>query len=835
MRNLRYALRTLFRAPFVTIVAIVSLALGVGANAAIFSLFYQMLLKPLPVQEPARLVNFGSPGPKPGSQSSNQTGGVDEVFSYPMFRDLEKSQPAQTVFTGLAAHRAFGANLAYKGQTLNGQGVLVSGSYFPTLGLRPALGRLLDANDDRVIGESHVVVLSHAYWQTRFAASPGVLNDTLIVNGQSLTIVGVAPREFTGTTLGNTPQVFVPITLRETMSPGWKGFDNRTSYWAYLFARLKPGVTLEQALAAINVPYQAILNDVEAPLQKGMSAPTMAKFRAKEITLKPGSQGQSTVSGEARSPLLLLLGVTGFVLLIACANIANLLLARGARRAGEMAIRLSLGAGRGQLIAQLLTESLLLATLGGIAGLVVAFWTLQLIASLLPAEAAMTLPLTLSGTAILFSAAMVLGTGLLFGLFPALHSTRPDLLSALKGQSGQPSGARGASRFRTSLATAQIALSMMLLVSAGLFTKSLFNVSRVELGVKIDNMILFGISPELNGYTPERSRQFFERLEDELAATPGVTGVTASLVGILSGDNWGNDVSVQGFQKGPDTDANASYNEIGAGYFRTLGIPLIAGREFTRADRTDGGKVAIVNEAFAKKFNLGTDVVGKWMSMDSRAAKLDIQIVGFVKDAKYSSVKRTVPPQFFRPYVQDKDLGSMVYYVRTSQEPEQIIPTVIKVVARLDPNLPVESPKTMVRQITDNVFLDRMISVLSAAFACLATLLAAVGLYGVLAYTVAQRTREIGLRMALGAAPARVRTMVLRQVAWMTLIGGIIGLGTAAYLGRVAESMLYQLTGRDPLVLIAAAIGLTLVALIAGFIPAHRASKIDPMLALRYE
>jgi predicted permease len=835
MRNLRYALRTLFRSPFVTIVAIVSLALGIGANAAIFSLFYQMLLKPLPVQAPARLVNFGSPGPKPGSQSSNQAGTQDEVFSYPMFRDLEKSQPAQTVFTGLAAHRTFGANLAYKGQTLNGQGVLVSGGYFPTLGIQPALGRLLDANDDRVVGESHVVVLSHAYWQTRFAASPSVLNDTLIVNGQSLTIVGVAPRDFTGTTLGNTPQIFVPITLHETMTPGWKGFDKRTSYWAYLFARLKPGVTIEQARAAINVPYHAILNDVEAQLQQGMSAPTLVKFRAKAITLKPGSQGQSTVSGEARSPLLLLLGVTGFVLLIACANIANLLLARGARRTGEMAIRLSLGASRWQLITQLLTESLLLSTLGGIAGLVVAFWTLQLIASLLPAEAAMTMPMTLSGSAVLFSAGLVLGTGLLFGLFPALHSTRPDLLSALKGQSGQPSGARGAARFRTSLATAQIALSMMLLVSAGLFTKSLFNVSRVELGVKVDNMIIFGISPELNGYTPERSRQFFERLEDALAATPGITGVTDSLVGILSGDNWGNDVSVQGFQKGPDTDANASYNEIGPGFFRTLGIPLLAGREFTRADTADGAKVAIVNEAFAKKFNLGTDVVGKWMSMKSRADKLDIQIVGFVKDAKYSSVKKAVPPQFFIPYAQDKQLGAIVFYVRTSQATEQTIPTVIKVAAQLDPNLPVESPKTMARQITDNVFLDRMISVLSAAFACLATLLAAVGLYGVLAYTVAQRTREIGLRMALGAAPALVRTMVLRQVAWMTLIGGIIGLGTAAWLGRVAESMLYQLTGSDPLVLVAAAIGLTLVALIAGFIPAHRASKIDPMLALRYE
>src|SRR6266511_938625 len=288
MRNLKYALRTLFRSPFVTIVAIVSLALGIGANAAIFSLFYQMLLRPLPVQEPARLVNLGAPGPNPGSQSCNQAGGCDEVFSYPMFRDLEH---VQTVFSGLAAHRLFGANLAYKGQTLNSQGLLVSGSYFPTLGLQPALGRLLGSDDDRHQGEAHVVVLSHAYWQTRFAASPTVVNETLIVNGQALTIVGVAPHDFDGTTLGAKPQVFVPITMRESMQPGWKGFDKRTSYSFYLFARLKPGVSLEQARAGINVPYHAILNDVEAQLQQGMSAPTMARFRAKEVTLAPGSQG----------------------------------------------------------------------------------------------------------------------------------------------------------------------------------------------------------------------------------------------------------------------------------------------------------------------------------------------------------------------------------------------------------------------------------------------------------------------------------------------------------------------------------------------------------------
>jgi predicted permease len=831
MLNVKFALRTLFKTPFVTIIAIISLALGIGANAAIFSLFDQMLLRPLPVREPERLVNLGAPGPKPGSNSCNNAGGCDVVFSYQMFRDLER---VQTVFTGIAAHRTFGANLASRGQTSSGEGMLVSGSYFPVLGLQPALGRLLGPDDDRVIGESHVAVLSYAWWQSRFGLDPSVLNDTLIINGRSMTIVGVAPRGFDGTTLGTRPQVFVPITMREFMQPGFKGFDRRQSYWAYLFARLKPDVTIDSARAALNGQYRSIINDVEAPLQKGMSDQTMARFRAKVITVEEGPRGQSSVSREARTPLLLLLSVTGLVLVIACANIANLLLARSAARAGEMAVRLSIGASRWQLVTQLLTESCLLALFGGIAGLLVARWTLDLMASMLPAT--QTLQWSIEPRVILFAAALTIGTGLLFGLFPALHSTRPDLLSTLKGQAGQPSGARAASRFRTSLATAQIALSMALLVSAGLFTKSLFNVSRVDLGIKADNVVTFGIAPELNGYLPERSKALFERLEDELAAMPGVTGVTAGLVAVLAGNNWGSSVSVEGFKWGPDLDTESRYNEIAPAYFSTLGIPLIAGREFTRADGATGPKLAIVNEAFAKKFNLGRDVVGKRMSNNGGAnAKLDIEIIGLVQNAKYSEVKQQVPAQFFRPYRQDERVGFLTYYVRTSLDPNELVGAIPKVVARLDPNLPVENLRTFPQQVRENVFLDRFISVMSASFAGLATLLAAIGLYGVLAYTVTQRTREIGLRMALGAAPGRVRSMVLRQVGVMTIIGGVIGLAAAIGLGKLAESLLYEMKSRDAVVLVSSAVLLTLVALGAGLIPAHRASRIDPMRALRYE
>jgi len=835
MSNLKFAFRTLFKTPFVTIVAIVSLALGIGANAAIFSLFNQMLLQPLPAAEPNRLVNLLVPGPKPGSQSCNQAstrGNCDDVLSYPMFRDLEREQQ---VFAGLAAHRVVSANIAYGGQTVNGDLLLVSGSYFGVLGIQPAVGRLIGPGDDRIIGESPVVVLSHGFWTTRFAADRGLLNQTMIVNGQAMTIVGVAPRGFTGTTIGAEPKVFVPLTLRKPVNPWSERMDNRRNYFLYVFGRLKPGVSIEQARASLDPQYRAIVNDVEATLQTGMSPQTLARFKTKPILLEPGARGQSAIPNTARPSLRLLLGVTAFVLIIACANIANLLLARSAARAGEMAVRLSIGASRGRLVFQLLTESLLLAVLGGIAGMFVAQWTLDLIASLLPNFAATTLDFHVDRTAMLFGAALTIGTGLLFGLFPAIHSTRPDLVSSLKGQAGQPSGGRAAARFRTSLATAQIALSMALLVSAGLFTKSLMNISRVDLGVKVDNVIMFGLSPELNGYTPARTKQLFERLEEELAALPGVNGVTSALVPLLGGSNWGNDVAVEGFPAGPDTDTNSRFNEVGPEYFRTLGVPLIAGREFRRADGAGAPKVAIVNEAFAKKFNLGRDAVGRRIGNRGDKEGLDTQIVGLVQNAKYSEVKREVPPLFFRPYRQDDRLGNITFYVRTSLDPEQFLPNVPKVVAKLDANLPVEDLRTMPQQIRQNVFLDRMISVLSAAFAGLATLLAAIGLYGVLAYTVSQRTREIGLRMALGAAPSRVRGMVLRQVGVMTIVGGVIGLTAAIWLGRLAQSLLFEMKGYDPVVLVSAAAALTVVALGAGFVPAHRASQVDPMQALRYE
>ena len=835
--NLRLAVRSLFKNPFVTVIAILSLGLGIGANAAIFSLFDQILLRNLPVPEPTGLVNLSSSGPKgQANVTCDFIASCDYVFSYPMFRDL---QQAQTPFTGIAAQVLSNANLSYERQTQSGFALSVSGSYFPVLGLRPALGRLLDPSDEQAPGEAQAIVLSYNYWRARFNESPAVLNQRLVVDSHPLTIVGVAPKGFDGTVVGMMPDVFVPMSM---YGGGFAAsvLTQRLRYFLYLFARLKPGVSLGEAAAAINGPYHNILNGVEAPLQK-MNAQTLAEFKSRTLKLEPGQRGKSELYDQARVPLTLLIGITGLVLLIACANIANLLLARAATRTDEMAIRLSIGASRGQLIAQLLTESCLLAVFGGIFSLLIAQWTLHLIASVIRPELGAPelagIRYVLDRRAIVFAAALTLGTGILFGLFPALHSSRPDLVSALKGSSGQPGGSRVAARFRWSLATAQIALSMALLILAGLLTKSLWNASRADLGFRSDNLVTFSVSPWLNGYSPRRIVALYERIQDGLRTLPGVTGVTSSNVGLFGGDKtaelWETHLRVQGYPFGLDTDTNARWANVGADYFRTLGIPLISGREFTVSDADGTPKVAIVNQEFVRKFNLGNDAMGKKIGLYGAAP--DIAIIAVARNAKYSELRGEIQPEFFLPYRQRSEVSGNTFLIRTGRNPERLLATIPPLLASIDSNVPVDGLRTMSEQFQAYITISRVTGVLSAAFAVLATLLAAIGLYGVLAYTLTQRTREIGIRMALGADPSRVRRMVFSQVAWMTGIGGAIGLAAALALGRFAESLLFRLNARDPMVLGVSGFLLAVVAFAAGLIPARRAARLDPLNALRYE
>ena len=819
------------KSPIVSIVAILSLALGIGANTAIFSLFEQTLLRKLPVVNPNELVNLTSNGPRSGSNSTNNAGSSESIYSYPMFRDLER---LQTVFTGVAAHRSFGANLAYMGQTSSEGGVYVSGSYFPLLGLKPAAGRLIGPDDDRTPGEHRLVVLAHAYWKEKFNADPNIVGRAMIVNGASMTIMGVAPEGFSGTTLGSVPSIFVPISMRQALTPRWKGLNDRRDYWAYVFARLKPGVSLVEAQASIQGTYIGLIRDVELSLQKGMSERSKARFLGQQMTLLPGDRGQSSFLTVGQTPMVLLFSIAGFVLLIACANIANLLLARSANRSKEFSIRLSLGASRAQVITQLLTESMVLALLAGATGLFVAYSTGMGILTFLPADAAEIFDPGVRPATIAFSLFVSLIAGFLFGLFPAIHSSKLDLAGAMKDQAGNLSATGAASRFRRILVTAQIALSLMLLISAGMFLNSLINVLNVKLGMRTENMITFGISPELNQYTGERSRALLEQLERKAAAIPGVQGASVSMVPLIAGNNWGSNVSVDGFQAGPDTDTHSSFNEIGAGFFKLMSVPLVKGREFTESDGPATPKVAIINEAFQRKFGNGRSLLGSRMQRGD-GGKNDIEIVGVVKDVKYSEVKDAVPPVFYVPYRQNPTIGSVSIYVGTAIPPQNVIPALRQVVAELDPNLPMVDLKTLEAQVQENIGLDRMISTLSAAFALLATLLAAVGLYGVLAFAVTRRTREIGIRLAIGADASDIRNLVMREVAWMIVIGVAVGLPAAIALMRYAESLLYEIRSSDPLIPAASVLLISAISLAAGYLPAMRAMRVEPLIALRYE
>jgi predicted permease len=811
------------------------LALGIGANTALFSLFHQILMQPLPVPEPQGLVNLSADGPRYGSQSCGLAGGCKYTFSYPMFRDLEARQ---TAFTGIAAHRGFQANVGYEEKTLDAGGMLVSGRYFSVLGLQPALGRLIGPQDEPQLGESAVVVISYEYWRSRFGGNPDIVNERLTVNGQPLTVIGVAPAGFSGTTTGVRPQIFVPLTLAWHVRPtAPRNYDDRRAYWLYLFARPNPGVTVEHASGTFNGLFSGIINEFDAPLNKNMTGDVRERFLNQQITLEPGARGQTVIPETTAQALKLLLGVTVLVLLIVCVNIANLLLASGASRAGEMAIRASIGGSRRHLMSQLLTESIVLAIIGGLAGLPVAAFTLDIIIAILPAQFANQLSIHLSAAAMTFAAAVSLSTVLLFGLLPAMRATRTNPALAIKEHATQSTGGRRMARFRASLVTAQIAFSTVLLVLAGLFTHSLMNVARVNLGIEVDSLVSFAVSGRSNGYSRERTTALFDRIEEELAVLPGVTGITSASIPLIANAGTGNSVSVEGFEGGPGVDNGSRRNEVSPAFFRTLSIPLLAGRDFTDADTLGAPKVAIVNQSFVRKFNLGSGAVGKRFSgyPYDNVRKVELEIVGVVADAAYSQVKDTIPAQYFQPRRQSEEPGSVTYYMRAGIDPGTLMRSIPGVVSRIDPNLPVNGLKTMRRQVEENVYVDRMVAMLSAGFAGLATLLAAIGLYGVLAYNVAQRTREFGLRLALGAKPGRLRAMVLRQVGWMALIGGVIGVAAAIAIGRSAQALLFGLSGHDPWVLAAALAALSAVVLVAGYLPARRASDISPMEALRYQ
>jgi predicted permease len=831
MTSLRITLRGLARTPGFTTIAILSLALGIGANTAIFSLLDQVLLRMLPVKNPRELVFLYHPGPVQGSYSSDEDGRPS--FSYRMFRELQQQQ---TPFSGLAGARMVSASLSYRNSASRARTDAVSGNYFEVLGVRPAIGRVFTDDDDRAPGERSVAVLSYAYWSSRFGADASVLNQTLILNGYPMTVVGVAQKGFAGEKPGSPPDVFVPVTMYKEITPGWNGFDNRKVYWLPLFARLKAGVTLEQAAVAINAAYRGqIEQDVQ--LLSRPTATLLEQFRAKKIILKPGEYGRGGLRDQSRQPALLLMGMTVLVLLISCANVANLQLARAAARTREIAIRLAMGASRLQLIRQLLSEACVLALAGGALGLAAAYATMRAVIAFLPpaSDFADVLSSRLDARALLFCLTVSILTGFVFGLFPALQSTRPDLAPTLKDQSGQSTASGSANFVRKSLVTAQVAISLLLLISAGWFGRTLVNLRNIDLGMRVDHLLMLSIAPRLNRYTDQAAYQLYDQLTQRLAAIPGVKLVSAGTNPPVSGNSDGTNLTVPGYIPPNDDAADANYDHVGADYFRTMGIPLIAGREFTQADNATAPKVAVVNETFVRHFLPEQNPLGHRFAIGGGRVTPDIEIVGVIKDAKYAQMKEEPQRVFDLPHRQIKQQDGLYFYLRTAIEPEQITAQIRRELATLDPNLPIREMKTMQDQIDENLFAERIVSTLTAGFAALATMLAALGLYGVLAYNIARRTREIGIRMALGADAASVRALMIREVGWMVAIGTVAGLGAAMAAGKLVQSMLYGMQPWDPATFGAAAAILLFVALAAAYIPTRRATGVDPFVALRYE
>jgi len=835
--RLRIAFRGLWKNQVITVSAIISIALGIGASTAMFTIYDEYLLRPLPVPNAGRLVNFSAPGPKPGSHAPDiVTGGMDEIFSYPMFHDLEK---AHRVFTNIAAHRTTSYIITWRGTGDRQPAKLVSGEYFSALGLKPVIGRLLTPDDGKAAGEALVAVLSYDYWQSRFGGDPDVLNQVITINNtQPTTIVGVAPKGFTGTTLGAPARIFIPI-------PTFTGvgyLDNRSYYWLNVFGCLKPGVTLEQAAAAINVQYHNIINEYDAPSIEqmvGANNPIMQQFREKQLILKQGSRGQSIVPETNGERLRTRMGSALLLLIIACMNITNLLVVRGMARTGEIALRVSIGATRGQIIRQLLSESFILVFIAGAAGVLAAHWILRFIASMYPSSATAVFSFSMNETALLFAVIMTFAVGVLVGLFPAFHGARNDVTPLLKEQAGQTTGSKSAARVRAALIVAQIALSLTLLMVSGLFAKNFYKIINTDIGMNTNNIAIFSVQPSDNGYTPQRAAQFIERLEEELAATPGVVSVTSSNMLMFHLESLSNTVNVEGAIS--DLGKNLRIELAGANYLRTFNTQLIAGRDFTDADIHGTGKKAVIaNEAFAELFNLGRDVVGKHVSLPT-GGSLDYEIVGLAKNARYTNILEEPQPFLFVPYTRAESafgtigVRSRVFYVKTALPEESVLPQLRGLVSRIDPAFPVENMTTMTQIIRDNTSNARLSYTLAVAGACMAMLLTAVGLYGIFAHDVARRRREIGLRMALGATRGRLCLMFLSRAALITLTGCVIGLGLSIFAVKQIQSQLYKFEGFDTGMFIGAAALLFVIMMLAVLIPVRRAVVAEPLESLRTE
>lgn len=830
MSEMRLAARSLLKSPVFTVVAVVSLALGIGANTAMFTLVDQILLRLLPVKDPQELVQFRLEGGRVGSQSGDGL----HTFAHPQYVDF---RDRNTVLSGLAGFRVEDTGLTWGDRSEMVRIGLVSGNYFDVLGVLPHAGRLLSPDDDRYKNQHPVAVLQYDFWRTRFAGKKSIIGSKIQLNGSPFTVIGVAAPGFEGTDAGIPTKIWAPVMMKPAITTNWDALDDTRDAWFYLIGRLKPGVSMAQAQSSLRVTYsqrqqEELKGEIfqKFPDQK-------ERFLKQVFSLVPAEKGQSAIRERAEKPLIVLECLVGVVLLIACANVANLLLARAASRQKELAVRTALGASRWQIVRQLLIEHSMLALAGGLAGLAISVPLAAGLMRFIPLNPAdLSLTTTPDARILAFTAAITLLTALVFGLTPALRASRVDPGATLKAEAGAVAGGHGHVRLRKTLVAFQVGLATVLLVSAGLFVRTLRNLEKVDLGFKADSVVMFGVRPA-TVYEDSRKLQVYRALLENLRAVPGVKAAGANRARLLTGGRWDSSITIPGVPDKPGNTPWSFFNAVSPGYFEALGIPILQGRDFTWDEWGSERYKCLVNQKLVDEYLEGASPVGRMMALGRNAAP-DMEIVGVFGNSRYHNVRGEIPRQTFVALgaaQRIKFMNAINVYVRVEGDPALMMGPLREAVLRADPGLIVNDMRTMNEQLDMRLTTERMLSFLSAGFALLATLLAVVGLYGVLAFLVARRTKEIGIRMALGAERAGVVRLVLAEVLLLIVFGIAAGVAAGLASGKYVESQLFGVKALDPAIYSASVLMLLAAALAAGVIPALRAARIDPIRALRYE
>ena len=830
-RDLRYGLRGLWRNPGFSLVAVLTLALAIGANATIFSLIDQALMRALPVRDPAQLVVLSFAGSNPGhihSEAGSSPGHLHE-FSYPMYRDLLQRN---TVLNGLIAESPLTLGVTWNNHAESVQAEMVSGNYFTTLGVRPAAGRLFVDGDETAPGANSVAVLSFDYWKTHLAEAP-VVGKTLLVNGTPFMITGVAAPGFHSMVWGHAPAVFVPLSMEQVLRPEWPYLNDRQAYWIDVVGRLKPGISLARAEASLNTLFFALRASEFTQLRDQSAKAKQDFITGSHLGLEAGANGFSPLRGDVEMPLTIIMGMVLLVMGMAVVNLASLLLVRAATRTREFSLRYALGATGGQVLRQLLAEGMLLGLAGAALGLAIAPEALHLLIHWMSKNASGEMPFaaTVDWRVLGFTVVVTVLASLLFSLAPALQFRNPRLAESIKQQVG--TGAGGSLKFRRTCVVLQVAFSLLLMVAAGLFVRTIDNLRRVDTGFATDHLLAFNLNPALAGYPAAGVVPVEQRALDAVNSLPGVRAAGATNDTDLSGEDIQGDMIPAGYTAKPDEEFDVELPWVSDGYLQTLRVPLVAGRYFNPDDTATSPRVAIVNESFARHYFGSVEAALRHQVYRPNRPETDATIVGVVRDVKHSSVRDPAVATCYTLFTQASRQTRLTFYLRTWQPPDAAAASVRAAIANLDPKLIFGNLQTMTDQIDANLLAERAVAMLAAAFGLLATLLAGIGLYGILAYSTAQRTREIGIRMALGARRGAVVGLILREV--LQLAGGamVVTIPLAMLATRAVRSQLFGVSLADPVVYGVGILMICVVAALAGVIPARRAATIDPARALR--